>query len=74
MNTQILINEAISLPVEQRTQVVESLLASLNQPHPEIDKAWLAIAKKRLTQMQDGSVETFSEEEVFKEIFDSMHK
>ncbi len=74
MNTQTLINEAISLPVEQRTQVVESLLASLNQPHSDIDKAWLAVAKKRLTQMQEGTVETFSEKEVFKEIFDTFQK
>ena len=74
MSTQTIIDEAISLPVEQRTQVVESILASLNQPQPDIDKLWLEVAEKRLTQMQDGTVETFSEEEVFKEIFETFQK
>jgi len=74
MSTQTIIDEAISLPVEQRTQVVESILASLNQPQPDIDKLWLEVAEKRLAQMQDGTVETFSEEEVFKEIFETFQK
>ena len=74
MDTQSLINEAISLPVEQRTQVVESIMASLNQPQPDIDELWLDVAEERLAEMQNGTVETFSEEEIFKEIFDKFKK
>ena len=46
MNTRTLINEVISLPVEERTLIVESLLKSLNHPESEVDLEWAGIAKK----------------------------
>ena len=68
MNTKELIDEAISLPIEKRVLVVDSLLQSLNQPESEIDKKWNEIAQKRLMELRSGEVESISGEQVFKKI------
>lgn len=41
MKTKDLINEAISLAVEARAQVADSILRSMNPPEAEIDKKWV---------------------------------
>lgn len=68
MNTKQLIDEAVSLPVEERALVVDSLLRSLNQPESEIDKQWAKEAKRRLDELRSGRVEAISGEEVFKKV------
>lgn len=67
-NTAEIIREAESLPVEERTLVVESLLRSLNPPDPEIDKKWAAVAKRRLEELRSGRVTPVPGEEVFARI------
>lgn len=69
MNTKDLINEAVSLPVEERALIVDSLLRSLNQPESEIDKKWAAVAKRRLTKIKTGAVEAVPGQEVFSKIW-----
>jgi len=69
MNTKILINEAISLPVEERTLVVESLLKSLNKPEAEIDSKWITVAQKRLKELQEKQVTFLDGNQVFKKIW-----
>jgi putative addiction module component (TIGR02574 family) len=69
MNTKDLIAEIISLPVEERAMVVDSLLKSLNAPESEIDKKWVAVAKRRLEQFRSGEVKSVSGEEVFGRIW-----
>ncbi|MEF3074828.1 addiction module protein [Methylobacter sp. Wu1] len=69
MNTQDLIDEAISLPVEERALVVDSLLLSLSQPESEIDKKWAVTAKRRLTELRSKSVEAVPGEQVFEKIW-----
>lgn len=41
-----IIQEATALPVEERVVVVDSLLRSLNVPTPDIDKAWVGVARR----------------------------
>ncbi len=68
MKTKELIAEAVSLPVEERALLVDSLLRSLNTPEPDIDKKWIAVAKDRLQQLRAGEVTAQPASEVFKRI------
>ena len=74
MNTKKLIDEAVSLPVEERALIVDSLLRSLNPSESEIDKKWAAIAKRRLAELRSGSVKTVPGEEVFEKIWKRFDK
>ena len=69
MNTKKLIDEAISLPVEERAALIESLLKSLNPTESEIERKWGAIAKKRLAEIQSGKIKAIPGEEVFDRIW-----
>jgi len=68
MKTKEIIAEAVSLPVEERALLVDSLLSSLNTPESAFDKNWLVVAKDRLQQLKSGEVKAISSEEVFKKI------
>jgi len=69
MKTKDLIAEVISLPVEERAMVVDSLLKSLNSPESDIDKKWAAVAKRRLKELRSGEVKAIPGDEVFKKIW-----
>jgi putative addiction module component (TIGR02574 family) len=68
IKTKELFNEAISLPVEIRTQLIEKLLLSLNPSQKEIDKLWAKEAEKRVEEIRTGKVKTISGEKAFKKI------
>ncbi len=68
MKTKELIAEAVSLPVEERALLVDSLLRSLNTPEPAIDKKWISVAQERLQQLRAGKVTGQPANEVFKKI------
>jgi len=67
-STAEIIHEAESLPVEERTLVVDSLLRTLNTPDPEIDRKWVAVARRRLEELRSGRVKPVPGEEVFARI------
>lgn len=69
MKTKDLIAEVISLPVEDRAMVVDSLLKSLNSPESDIDKKWAAVAKRRLKELRSAEVKAIPGDEVFKKIW-----
>jgi len=68
MKTNELIAEAISLPIEERAIVVDSILKSLNPIQSNIDRKWITIAKKRLSELRSGEVQAIPGEEVFNKI------
>ena len=74
MNTKDLINEVVSLPVEERTLIIDTVLRSLNQPESEIDKKWISLAQKRLEEIRTGTVNTIPGEEVFKKVWQRFEK
>jgi putative addiction module component (TIGR02574 family) len=63
-----LFDEAVSLPVEVRTQLVDKLLRSLHPVQKEIDELWAEEAEKRVEEIKSGQVKTISGDEVFKKI------
>lgn len=74
MNTKQLIDEVVSLPVEERALVVDSLLRSLNQPESEVDKEWAKEAKRRLAELRSGRVEAIPGEKVFRAVWEKFEK
>ena len=74
MNTKELIDKVVSLPVETRALVVDSLLRSLNQPDSDIDRKWTTVAQRRLAEMRSGSVDAIPGESVFEKIWKRFDK
>lgn len=62
-------DEASLLPREDRAELVEKLLQSLNtQSLAEIDKLWAEEAEKRITEYDEGRVKAIDGKQVFNEI------
>lgn len=59
-----IIQEAESLPVDERLKVVDSLLRTLNPPDAKIDAHWIAVARRRLEELRSGQVAPIPGEEV----------
>ena len=74
IKTKEIFDEAISLPVEIRTKLVEKLLLSLNPSQKEIDKLWAKEAEKRVEEIRSGKVKTISGERVFKKILSRLSR
>ncbi len=74
MNTKQLIDEVMSLPVEERALVVDSLLRSLNRTEPHIDRLWAEEARRRLSELRSGRVQAVPGEEVFRRVRERFEK
>jgi putative addiction module component (TIGR02574 family) len=72
--TQNLINEAISLPIEKRALLVDSLLKSMNPINKENDQKWALEAKRRLEELRSGKVKPVPGGEVFEKIWQRFEK
>lgn len=68
MNTSELLNEATSLPVEERVRLVDSLLQTLNPVDDSNTAAWLAVAHRRLDDLDSGRVKAIPGDEVFERV------
>ena len=69
MTTKELIEEAVSLPVEDRAFVAESILRSLNVPETDVDRKWAKVARRRLAELRSGKVKPVPGEEVFARVW-----
>ena len=65
MTTKKIIEEAMSLPVEERAFIADSLLRSLNVPNTGIDAKWTEVAKRRLQELRSGKVKPVPGDMVF---------
>lgn len=68
MNTADLIVEAASLPLEERARLVDSLLQTLNPVDDSNTAAWLAVARRRLDDLDSGRVEAIPGDQVFERV------
>ena len=74
MTMKELIEEAVSLPVEERAIVAESILRSLNPPESEIDRQWAQVAERRLAELRSGTVQPVPGEQVFARVWKRFEK
>ena len=65
MTTKEIIEQALSLPVEERAFIADSLLRSLNMPNADIDAKWAKVAKRRLQGLRSGKVKAVPGDIVF---------
>ena len=68
MRPKELIAEAISLPVEERAILVDSILRSLNSPEEDIHSQWVVEAERRLEEVRAGRVKAIPGDDVFARI------
>jgi len=61
---KIIADNALSLPVIQRVELVELLLSSLDHPDKEIDDLWAEEAESRIDAYEMGKVKAVSLEQV----------
>ena len=68
LSTKEIIDQAVSLPTEERATIIDSLLKTMNPINSEIDRKWIAEARKRLNELRSGKIEAIPGEEVFGKI------
>ena len=59
VRAELLVNEALQLTPEERAQMVDRLIASLDTA-PENDEAWAAEVERRNAEIENGSVQLLS--------------
>lgn len=67
MNLQKIEIEALHLPREERAQLIQRLVLSLESPsEEELRSDWLLEARRRAEELDSGSVQAVSGEEVIR--------
>jgi hypothetical protein len=64
MTSKKLIDEIVTLPVEDRIAAAEIILRSLNVPDTKNDAAWASVAEQRRRDLQEKRVDSISLEDV----------
>jgi putative addiction module component (TIGR02574 family) len=63
--SQVVLEEALKLPPNERAEVAEQLIASLDEvPDTDVEQAWQEEIQKRLQQIERGEMKTIPWEEV----------
>ena len=63
--SQVVLEEALKLSPNERAEVAEQLIASLEEaPDTDVEQAWQEEVQRRLQQVERGEVKTIPWEEV----------
>lgn len=65
MSTQDMLKQALQLDPQQRFELAEGILHSLDQPDPIMDAIWIEEAERRLAAYRVGKVRGIPAEDVF---------
>ena len=65
MTTRDMLKQALALDPEQRFELVEEILHSLDRPDPAIDAVWIEEAEHRLAAYRAGKAQGIPAEDVF---------
>lgn len=66
--TTEILQEILSLPIAEREELLERLLASLEPADPKIVELWAAEAEDRVAAFERNEIEAVSADSVFEEI------
>lgn len=72
--TKEIIEEAESLPVEERVIVIDSLLRTISTAPADVEVQWMDVARRRLAELRSGKTKAVPGEEVFAGIGDRLEK
>lgn len=65
--SEFILNEALSMSPAERSRIAHCLIHSLEQPMTEsVDSQWIQLAQKRLEELENGTVQPVSWEEIKK--------
>jgi len=68
-----LLKDALALEAASRAELVDALLASLDQPDKTIDALWAIEAERRLDGYERGEMESVSVHEVLAKLKEACH-
>lgn len=66
--TNEILEEVLGMPPEERAELVDSILVSLEPSDPKILELWAIEAEDRVAAFERGEIEAVSAESVFEEI------
>jgi len=58
-----LLKEALVLPVQEKSELIEQLIKSLDKPDPEIDELWKKEAESRIDAYDEGKLTSVTVQE-----------
>jgi hypothetical protein len=70
-----LMKRAMELPAEQRAQLADELVESLDaRTLTELDKKWLAVAKRHRDEVRNGYAQTVSGPQALQQVRDAIKR
>ena len=65
-----ILEHLLSLPIEERVWLADSLLTSLNPPDDGTEREWVDVAKRRLEEIRSGGARLVPGDEVMRKVLE----
>ena len=70
INTNQLLSEVDSLPLDLKTKLIDKLLSSLNPTEDSVEKLWKKEIDSRINSIESGEIDLIDGDTVFQKIKD----